>query len=209
MKNIFFVSLIFFILASCGKNKEVKIIAKNAATGASYAGLEYKVISSRTAANGEKYKTEASGTLNSNGEAMVSIKKKSGRSYSIQVKAPENSCYTNQSPQFFESPFDVNGTFTFEFAECAAFKFRYHNIACFNANDQIIVNRFSEINDYTGFIIPAEYNGCEDYTTSDFISVPMGKWYFSWSVTKNGITNNYNDTLFLNAGENKYYEFNY
>ena len=137
MKNIFFISLIFFILASCGKNKEVKIIAKNAATGSSYPGLEYKVISSRTAANGEKYKTEASGTLNSNGEAMVSIKKKSGRSYSIQVKAPENSCYTNQSPQFFDSPYDVNGTFTFEFAGCAYLKLNINNINCQGAGEVI------------------------------------------------------------------------
>ena len=71
MKNIFFISLLFFILASCGKNKEVKIIAKNAATGLPYAGLEYLVVYSRTAANGETYKTEASGTLNSNGEVFT------------------------------------------------------------------------------------------------------------------------------------------
>ncbi|WP_310559022.1 hypothetical protein [Flavobacterium sp.] len=83
--------ILLFLIASCGKTKEVKIIAKNAATGLPYAGLEYVVVSSRTTVNGEKYRTEASGTLNSNGEAMVSIKQKSGRTYSIRVVRPENS----------------------------------------------------------------------------------------------------------------------
>jgi hypothetical protein len=187
----------------------VKIIAKNAATGASYSGLEYKVISSRTAANGEKYKTEASGTLNSNGEAMVSIKKKSGRSYSIQVKAPENSCYTNQSPQFFDSPFDVNGTFTFEFAECAYLKFRLNNSYCFNSNDKIVLERNTNLSNYDEFTAPAIQIGCVDYIMNDFANVPMGYWYLKWTVTKNNVETNFSDTIFLDKNEELLYEINY
>ena len=203
MKNLFFISLIFFILTSCGKSKEVKIIAMNAATGAPYAGLEYLVVSSRTAANGEKYRTEASGTLNSNGEAMVSIKKKSGRSYSIQVKAPENSCYTNQSPQFFDSPFDVNGTFTFEFAACAYLKFSVHNIECINSNDQIKFRRlWMSKNETNSFITQL---GCFQYQ-GDYFSLPMGDYKYEWEVKRMGVTNYYDSSFTLTP--NQYFEFN-
>ena len=207
MKNIFFVSLIFFILASCGKNKEVKIIAKNAATGASYAGLEYKVISSRTAANGEKYKTEASGTLNSNGEAMVSIKKKSGRSYSIQVKAPENSCYTNQSPQFFDSPYDVNGTFTFEFAGCAYLKLNINNINCQGAGD---IMNFRSKQAYTEFQSwTIDRLGCYSYTSPDFFKVPAGWRIYEWKVNKGGAITSFKDSIFLDVNTNSTFNMNY
>ena len=202
MKNLFLISVLLIILASCGKNKEVKIIAKNASTGEAYAGLEYLVVSSRTAANGEKYKTEASGTLNSNGEAMVSIKKKSGRSYSIQVKAPENSCYTSQSPQFFDSPYDVNSTFTFEFAECAHLKLSVHNINCVNADDQITFRRlWMSKNETNSFITQL---GCFQYD-GDYFSLPMGEYKYEWKVTKNGITNTFDSTFIIN--NNQYFDF--
>ena len=75
-------------ISSCGKERAIKIKAINAATGAPYAGLEYRVASSYTAANGEKYRTEASGVLDSNGEAMVNIRQRTG-TYLIQVTANE------------------------------------------------------------------------------------------------------------------------
>ena len=209
MKIFIYISFVIFILTSCGKNKEVKIIAKNAATGAPYAGLEYVVISSRTAANGEKYKTEASGTLNSNGEAMVSIKQKSGRSYSIRVIEPENTCYNKQITQFFDSPYDVNGTFTFEFAECAYLKFRLNNSSCFNSNDKILLERNTNLTNYDGFTAPAIQIGCVDYTMNDFANVPMGYWYLNWTVTKNNVETNFSDTIFLDKNEELLYEINY
>ncbi|MBI1837845.1 MAG: hypothetical protein HYR91_11340, partial [Flavobacteriia bacterium] len=62
MKNYFIFLMMLFLVTSCGKKRTIHIIAKNAATEARYTGLEYFVVSSRTGANGEKYKTEAHGT---------------------------------------------------------------------------------------------------------------------------------------------------
>ncbi|WP_310559026.1 hypothetical protein [Flavobacterium sp.] len=195
MKKLFFISLIFFILTSCGKSKEVKILAKNAATGAPYAGLEYVVVSSRTTANGEKYRTEANGTLNSNGEAMVSIKQKSGRTYSIRVVEPENTCYNKQITRFFDSPFDVNGTFTFEFAECAYLTLSVNNVNCQGATDKIVFDlQPTYIPNYTN-IIPTEKLGCYTNTFSESM-IPYGNWEAKWEVTRGGITT-YHDSLFL------------
>jgi hypothetical protein len=209
MKNLLLFSVFIFILCSCKKPRTIKIVAKNAATEERYAGLSYTIVSSRTTANGEKYRTEAEGVLDENGEAVEEIKVKTGRSYSVRIGKLDNICYHNELHQYFDSPYDENGTFTYKFAECAYLKFRYNNINCINEFDQITVNRTTNLENYVGFIIPAVYNGCEDYTMPDFVQVPMGNWYFHWEVTKNGITNNYYDTLFLNAGEQKYYEFNY
>ncbi|MBI1836915.1 MAG: hypothetical protein HYR91_06580 [Flavobacteriia bacterium] len=120
MKQIFFLSIFLLLIAtSCGKKRTIHIIAKNAATETRYAGLEYFVVSSRTGANGEKYKTEAHGTLDNNGEAVVELRQKN-RTYSVRVVEPANTCYNKQITQYFDSKYDVNGTFTFEFAECAS-----------------------------------------------------------------------------------------
>ncbi|WP_310559027.1 hypothetical protein [Flavobacterium sp.] len=213
MKNIFLLTLIIFVFSSCGKTKEVKIIAKNAATGLPYAGLEYVVVSSRTTANGEKYRTEASGTLNSNGEAMVSIKQKSGRTYSIRVVEPDNTCYNKQITQFFDSPFDVNGTFTFEFAECAFLKFNINNINCQGPSDNFKLFYFGrQVGGQGPNLIGAlsiEGNGCYNFLSTDFSQVPEGEMYWKWEVTRLGVTTTYFDTLFFLPSEQKTFTIDY
>lgn len=195
------------LLVACKKPRTIKIIAENAATGTRYAGLSYKVVSSKTTASGEKYKTEASGTLNSNGEAMVSIKKKSGRSYSIQVKAPQNSCYTSQSPQFFDSPYDVNGTFTFEFAECAYLKQEIVNLNCQGANDIFnIMDRYT-YTEWTSWSV--DILGCYSNTTGDYFKVAAGKRLFKWKAYKSGVLTEGSDSIILNPGEYKILTINY
>ena len=208
MKKLILFSILI-LLAACGKPRTIKIIAKNAATGASYAGLEYKVISSRTAANGEKYKTEASGTLNSNGEAVVDVKVKKGRSYSVRIGALENICFHNELDQYFESKYDVNGTFTYKFAECAYLKFRYKNTNCQNVSDHIEITRKTNLDGYFGFYNPAIYDGCTDHTMTEYAQIPIGWWFFDWKVTKNGITQTFSDTVYISPNEYKYYEINY
>jgi hypothetical protein len=102
----------FFLILSCGKSRIIKIKAKDALNNQPYAGLSYTIVSSRTAADGEKYRTEASGTLDANGEAMEEIRQKKGRSYSVRIGKPNGEiCYHNELNQYFDSPFDANGTF--------------------------------------------------------------------------------------------------
>ena len=129
MKHLFFL-LISLSLFACTKHREIKIIGRNAVTGQGYEGLAYKVVSSKTGNDGEVYRTEATGNLDANGEAFVSIKQRKGRSYSLRVFEPSNNCYTNEVIQSFDSPYDVNGTFTLEFAECAYLKFNINNVNC-------------------------------------------------------------------------------
>ena len=201
MKPIFFLFFIAFLF-SCGKERSIKIKAINAATGEPYAGLEYRVASSRTAANGEKYRTEASGTLNANGEAFVTIKQKTGRTYSVRVVEPTNSCYNKQITQYFDSPFDQDGTFTFEFAECAYLKLQIHNVNCIDSNDEIKFRRlWLSTNESNNFVIQT---GCFQFD-GNYFSLPMGQYKYEWIVTKNGITTVHDSIFTLSA--NQYFDF--
>ena len=195
MRIVIMILLGALLLPSCGKKRTIVITATNAATGERYPGLEYSVVSSRVGAV--------------NGEAVVELHEKRNRRYAVRVVEPANTCYNKQINMFFDSPFDENGHFNFEFAECAYLKFRYNNVNCIDANDHIVVTRVSNLSGYTGFNNPAIYNGCQDYTMPNFVQVPMGYWFFTWEVTKNGITNNFSDTIFLSPNEQRFYEFNY
>ncbi|WP_341907179.1 hypothetical protein [Fluviicola taffensis] len=213
MKILFTLSFFLLLLSSCGKDRSIKIKAINAATGQPYAGLEYRVASSRTAADGEKYRTEASGVLDSNGEALVNIKQKKGRTYSIRVVEPENTCYNKEITQYFDSPYDVDGTFTFEFAGCAYLKLSINNVNCQGANDDFKLYYMGrQVGGQGSNIVGAlslQGGGCFSYLGSDFSSVPMGNMYWKWEVTRNGITNTYHDTIYLISGEYKTYDINY
>lgn len=206
MRILFTISIFLFILASCGKERSIKIKAINAATSQPYAGLEYRVASSRTAADGEKYRTEATGVLDGNGEAVVNIKQKKGRTYSVRVVEPENTCYNKEITQYFDSPYDVDGTFTFEFAQCATLQRKVKNVSCIDGNDKIEIY----IDNTVHSLVPTPWilNGCADYTTVPS-QVPAGNYTLHWIVTKNNISTDYYDSFDLVENEIKFHEINY
>ncbi len=207
MKTLFSILIFCLFLFSCGKERSITIKAINAATGQAYAGLEYRVASSRTGINGEKYRTEASGVLDAHGMAVVNIKQKDSRTYSVRVVEPANTCYNKEITQYFDSPYDVNGTFTFEFAECAYLMQNVNNINCQGGGDYMILYTKNQVNSLgvTGW----EFFGCNGYIGDHYSSVPIGKYYFQWEVTRNSITNTYYDTIYLSPGEYRTYDINY
>jgi hypothetical protein len=206
MKPFLFL-LVACLLFSCGKKREIKIIAKNAATGQPYGGLEYSIVSSKTSWDGEKYRTEASGTLNANGEVLVAIKQRSGRTYSVAVQGPENNCYTNMLVQTFDSPFDNDGTFTFEFAECAYLKLNINNINCQGPSYSM---HFRSKQSYTDWQSFSGYRvGCYNYLSPDFFQVPAGWRIYNWVVDRNGVVTNFKDSIFLLPGTNGTITMNY
>jgi hypothetical protein len=211
MRKFIILLIIGVFFASCKKKRTIYIAAKNAATGEGYAGLGFILSETKgyVTSTGEVQKKVYEGTLNAQGEAVFDYKLKNNRSYVLTTLVPEEElCYINNT-SYTLSNLDDNYKFDFLFAGCAYLKFRYQNINCQNSNDHIIVKRYTNLDDYSGFIIDAEYDGCNDYIMPNFTVVPMGQWIFEWEVTKNNITSNFSDTIFLNAGEQRYYEFNY
>ena len=207
MRVVFIVLMFFLVITSCGKKRTIVITAKNGATGQPYAGLEYYIVSSTTAGDGEKYKTEKSGVLNEQGEAIETIREKQSRTYSVRVVEPENSCYNKQITMYFGSPFDEDGHFNFVFAECAYLMQNVNNINCQGGGDYMILYTKNQVNSLgvTGW----EFFGCNGYVGNHYSNVPIGKYYFQWEVTRNNITNTYYDTIYLSPGEYRTYDINY
>ncbi len=206
MKHLFFL-LIRLSLFSCTKHREIKIIGRNAVTGQGYEGLQYEVVSSRTGNDGEVYRSEATGNLNANGEAFVSIKQKNSRTYSIRLFGPSNSCYSNNVIQYFDSPYDVNGTFTFEFAECAYLNLHINNINCEGPGD--ILN-FRSKQSYTEWQSwTSDRMGCISLNSLDYFEVPAGWRIYEWKVNRNGIITNFKDSIFLSPGGYGIFNMNY
>lgn len=211
MKKLLLILLVGLFLFSCKKERTIHITAKNAATGEGFSGLGFILRETKgyVTSTGEVQKKVYEGTLNAQGEAVFNYKLKNNRSYVLTTLVPdEELCYINNTSYTLANT-DDNFKFAFLFAECAYLKFRYQNINCQGPNDHIKVKRYTNLDDYSGFLIDAEYEGCNDYTMPNFTEVPMGQWIFEWDVTKNNVTSGFSDTVFLNANEQKYYEINY
>jgi hypothetical protein len=109
-------------LFSCGNKTQLKVTAKNAATGEGYAGLGFRLkeVKPYTTSTGEVQETVYEGTLNQQGEAVFEYKLKD-RSYIITTLVPDQElCYINDT-QYFLHRDDEDLTFDFRFAECAHF----------------------------------------------------------------------------------------
>ncbi|MDR0802086.1 hypothetical protein [Fluviicola sp.] len=206
--KVFMIMLLGITLLSCGKKRTIHITATNAATGMRYAGLEYRVYSSKTGMDGnEHYKTEASGTLNENGEAKVTVRDKSYRSYSVRVAEPPNSCYNKQITMFFDSPFDQNGHFNFEFAECAYMNLSINNINC-QGGDLMNFRSRQSYTEWQGWA--GDRVGCYSYLSPYSFQVPAGWRIYEWKVNRDGVITTHTDSIYLNAGvENGTFVMNY
>ncbi|MBI1837846.1 MAG: hypothetical protein HYR91_11345 [Flavobacteriia bacterium] len=168
--------------------------------------MEYFVVSSRTAANGEKYRTEAHGTLDGNGEAVVELRQKN-RTYSVRVVEPANTCYNKQITQYFDSKYDVNGTFTFEFAECGNFKLNIHNLNCEGSTD---IMKFRNRYSYTEWQSWSTNRiGCYDLNSVDFVTIQSGWRIYEYTVTRSSGTTSFIDSVYIPENGNVIYNLNY
>jgi hypothetical protein len=110
LRIIFLISCLLLVV-SCKKERTIHITAKNAVTGQPYAGLTYYVVQKKTGYDGEEFKTMATGTLNADGEAFLTMKLKKAHAYGVRVEEPSNTCYFNELAFHFgnqESNFDAH-----------------------------------------------------------------------------------------------------
>ncbi len=198
IKKSFLCIFLLLILISCGKKRAIHITAIDVVTGQPYAGLEYTVRSSISKKDGGESRTEANGILDDKGEARLIIQAKPNRSYSVIVKQPINSCYNNSTVMHFNSPYDKDGHFTFEFAPCAYMRSKIANVNCEGATDLFnLRNRYT----YEEWSIWFDVTGCYSNTGGPYIQVPAGKRYFQWKVTRPSGTTEHIDSIELLPGE--------
>ena len=205
MKKIIFIIFISMFLFSCKKERTFHITAKNAATGEPYPGLSFEIQRSWSGAFENHYKSVGSGFLDENGEVYFTKRLHKNSSYSISVAPPPNTCYISDSD--LHPGGETNFKAEFEFAECAYLKQNITNINCIDANDYMILYSDNQIHSLGN--IPWEFYGCDGYIQSHYSSVPEGKYFYKWEVTRNNITNVFYDTIYLSKGEYRIHEIHY
>lgn len=208
MKKLILILLMGVFLVSCKKKQTIHITAKNAATGEPYPGLTYYVVTYTNINGGTKSKTVATGTLDANGEAVVTERLPKNKGRGVRVVEPENSCYNKNIQLYFSEEDGENFKAEFEFAECAYSKLIINNVNCNDATDEFVLFRENQIGSINGNF-GWEHLGCAYWETNGYSDIPMGNVYFRWEVTRNGTTNTYYDTVFYAPGEYRTYTINY
>ncbi len=206
MKNFLLATFVGLLLISCGKKRTFHIKAINAVTGQPYAGLAYGVSGTKTAGNGEKQVYEHNGFLDANGEAYVTLKVKTGRTYNIGCTKPPNTCYVKDIKFTYAIQDEANPTFQFEYAECANIKLNIENVNCQGPNDKMNFqyrNRYSSFNGWS-----TDRLGCYSYE-SDFFQIPSGWIIYQWKVERNGILTNFEDSMYIAPNGSGIFIINY
>jgi hypothetical protein len=200
MNKIFFIAFLGLLVISCNKQRTFHIKAINAVTGQAYAGLAYSVTATKTAANGEKLVYDHKGFLDANGEAYVTLKVKTGRTYNIGCTKPFNTCYVKNINFTYGQEDEANPTFQFEYAECGYLNFQMENVNCQGPNDQMYYRDRYSYQEWGEFDYPIF--GCFVNLNNNFNPVPEGLRIFNWKVVRSGVTTEYIDSLYITAGQN-------
>ncbi len=191
-KFLFLITLL--LLTACGKKQTIRITAVNPATGEPWSGLRYTITKQKTGAFEEKYKIIDEGFLNDNGKAETEVRMRNA-SYEINIEDPGNTCYVNNTSYTF-SKNNSNYDVTFEMVPCAYLKWDINNINCQGNTDTL---RFRKSTNYgQGDAWSTKRSGCYQYLSPEYFTVPMGTTIVEWEVTRNGSTNTYSDTIYLN-----------
>lgn len=210
--KIVIILFLSFLVVSCGKKNQIKVTAKNAATGEGYADLGFRIFEVKpyTTPTGEVQELVYEGDFNANGEAVADIRLKN-RSYVITTVSPGPMCYINNTQYFFHRD-DDNLKFDFLFAPCAFLKLKIENVNCEGAGDNFkLFHEGSDVgfNNYGGGSPIREGDGCYYFEPSHYSDVPTGRRFYRWEVTRSGITEEFHDTIYLEESEQKVYEINY
>ncbi len=198
MKKYIVLIIIPLFLFACKKKSTVHITAKNAVTGKPYAGLTYNIERSVSGSFENHYKTVASGTLDENGEAVITKRFSKNWSHEVSIGSPDNTCYSNKNSFYFSGGENINCDF--EFAECAYMQQNIQNVNCDGPNDIFVIRDRYTYTEWTKWSIDLE--GCFSNVGGGYSEVPAGTRYFEWKVTRpSGVTTGV-DTVVLSPGQN-------
>ena len=216
---LFKVLYIFFalLLFSCNKKETLKISVKNVVTGEAVANMNinvYEVFNVSDGVSGTKTELFQSGETNSEGVLFLTEKFNKNRRYTVKVgKFSEEVCHINKSSYTWSVGEATD--LAFEYAPCAYSKLIINNVNCSGEDDKMVLYRQDEIGSLSG--VGWEHVGCvywespggPDGAPAGYSRVPMGKRYYRWEVTRNGITEIFYDTIYYPAGDYVTYEINY
>ncbi|GAA0876091.1 hypothetical protein GCM10009118_25010 [Wandonia haliotis] len=205
------------LLFSCTKKETLKISVKNVVTGEPVVGNTISIVeifNVSDGVSGSKTKDFYSGQTNSEGVLYVTEKFNKNRRYEVFVgQFPEEHCYLNRMGYTWSVGEATD--LAFEYAPCSYSKLIINNVNCSGEDDKMVLYRQDEIGSLSG--VGWEHVGCvywespggPDGAPAGYSRVPMGKRYYRWEVTRNGITEIFYDTIYYPAGDYVTYEINY
>ena len=207
--------LFFLIIASCfgctklGKNVTIKGKVLNPVTGLGIEGAEVKVL-------------KTAGGFNGGFKAIKTVKSNSDGSFEISKLSLEHCyvvCHTPLDVDYHQIGWEIKTSvplydaFTISVKKGKTMHADYYavaygnikksikNTSCFDQNDILVINRKYQLsnltNSYTG---SSTYNGCFEFIGNVYSQYPMGWHYMSGYYTKNNITTNFSDSIYIDSG---------
>ncbi|PWH84758.1 hypothetical protein [Brumimicrobium oceani] len=218
MKNLIFISLLFFFAASCKKETSVVIQAQDYITGdgTAYAGQEYAVSESWTPFQETKSKIVATGFLDANGKASFNLKIKNNRKYVMGVSEPDNICYGGLVQHYLDH--EKNNLVVFDYLTCGKVIVPTNNINCEGVDDKMQYKYYytenPEIYKYRGA------GGYPDWSEITFVEgctsfpggynlIPVGNYTFEWRVIRQSGTTTGIDYFTVTENDTTTYIFDY
>jgi len=176
--------LILFLvfLAACSKKQTITVKAVISGSGEPVNNFEYYVLESREVKGELLSETVAYGKTDFQGNGLVNLKMKQGRTYTLHGYLPEYACHIN-SNKFELIKKDKNSSFQFEIVPCGTLNLNIDNIGCTGENDQMKYRIKKAYSDWSPWSAP--YLGCYS-APSEQSFVPMGPLKVQWKVDKTG-----------------------
>ena len=210
LKLIFGLSLLL-MLSTCtkfGKNVTVKGRVLNPITGEGIAGEEVWLMRTEYFQLPGGGKIIKKATTDANGNFELSKFTLSHPTFQVNLSGKYYGIgwwKGNEYAAFQELAAKIGKTMKMEYhaVPYGTMQIYYKNSACFDSNDQLKL--YFDGGKYDNYMLnPGLFttlDGCIDVLSS-VIKGTMGEKYFHWEVTKNGITNTYYDTIFINENQN-------
>ncbi|WP_343788102.1 hypothetical protein, partial [Wandonia haliotis] len=205
MSRWFTYLLISLFLFSCTKKETLRVSVKNMVTGESVANMNinvYEVFNVSDGVSGTKTELFQSGETNSEGVLFLTEKFNKNRRYEVFVgQFPEEHCYLNRMGYTWSVGEATD--LAFEYAPCAYLKMRIENVNCTGDTDNFKLYYLGrQVGGQSPPIVGAQMrdeDGCYFFESSSYSDAPMGERYYRREVTRNGITEIFYDTIYLNA----------
>ncbi len=207
--NLIIGILMFTALFSCNKNTNFHVKIINPANNTPYTNTKFFIRSESGNLFGETVlKTEKEGVTNENGEAIVALNVKGNKSYYVTIEALPNICYINDIRKYYNDRTDKNPEFVFEIAPCGQIKVNIQNMNCEGPTDLLnFKNRYNYTQWESGW--STDRLGCYTWESPEYFNVPAGWRIYRWRVIRPSGTVIYEDSIFLNAGQNHTFEMFY
>ncbi len=208
MKYIIIYFLILINITACtkfGKTYRVKGRVLNPVTGQGIQGAEVRIYKNTMELPGGS-KMQKSAITDSEGNFDMS--KLAFRTDKISVYSFPGEYYpigwTQNNGQSFDMPaLKMGKTMHADFyaVPYGSMKYTIKNTSCFDQNDVLVINRKYQLSDMTNsYSGSSTYNGCFEFIGNVYSQYPMGWHYMTGYSTKNNITTNFSDSIYIDSG---------